>query len=72
MRATETKQKVVPDIWRCAASMIERFGDGADIAAATCADAFQNHGDLDGQRVWLNVVKAINRLQRVEPGETMQ
>lgn len=58
------------DIWRCAALMIKRYGDMADIEAATRADAFQNEGDLDGQRAWLTILKAIDALRRVQQGET--
>lgn len=64
--------QTIPDTWRVAAFMIERYGEFADVEAAELADEFHNRGDLDGQRVWLNVLNAIDRLQRVQPGETAQ
>lgn len=60
------------DIWRCAALMIKGYGKTADIEAASRADEFQKQGDLDGQRTWLRIVKAIDALQNVQPGEMKQ
>ena len=62
---------MIPDIeiWRCAALMLKRYGDIADIEAASRADEYQSKGELDGQRVWLRILKAIDALQKVEPGE---
>jgi hypothetical protein len=60
------------DIWRTAAEMLKGYSDTADIEAAARADALQDKGDLEGQRVWLRVLKAIDELQKVQPGETAQ
>jgi hypothetical protein len=60
------------DIWRTAAEMIKGYGDTADIEAAARADALQDKGDLEGQRVWLLVLNAIDELQKVQPGEVAQ
>jgi hypothetical protein len=56
------------DIWRCANELIKEHGDEAGTAAAVLGDAFFEKGDLDGQRVWMRVAKAIDQLQRVESG----
>ena len=60
------------DIWRSANELIKQFGDTADIEAATRADALLNKGDLEGQRIWLRILTAIDELQKVLPGETAQ
>ena len=38
------------------------------IQAAMRADAMLDKGDLDGAAVWRRIVKAIEELQRAEPG----
>jgi hypothetical protein len=57
------------DIWRCAALMIKGYGDTADIEAAAKADALLAKGDIEGQRVWMQIAKAIDELRTVKPGE---
>ena len=57
------------DIYRTANLLIEKHGDNAVIAAAMKADAMLDKGDLDGQRVWKAIVKAIEELQRGERKE---
>ena len=59
------------DIYRSAALLIESHGEDAVIEAAMRADAMLDKGDLDGQRVWKAIVRAIEELQRggrEEPG----
>lgn len=58
------------DIWRCAALMIKRYGDTADIEAAARADEYEARGERDGQRVWLRIARAIDDLQSVREYET--
>jgi hypothetical protein len=60
------------DIWRSANEFIKEFGDTADIEAAARADALLANGDLEGQRVWLRILTAIDELQKVQLGETRQ
>ena len=60
------------DIWRSANELIKEFGDTADIEAAARADALLAKGDLEGQRVWLRILTAIDELQKVQLGETRQ
>jgi hypothetical protein len=57
------------DIWRSAALMIKGYGDTADIEAAAKADALLAKGDIEGQRVWMQIAKAIDELRTVKPGE---
>ncbi len=39
------------------------------IHAAMKADALLEKGDLDGQRVWLRIVKTIEALLETQPGD---
>jgi hypothetical protein len=57
------------DIWRSANELIKQFGDTADIEAAARADALLGKGDLDGQRVWLRILKAIDEMQKAPFGK---
>ena len=60
------------DIWRCAQLMIANYGDAADVEAAAEADAMLAEGDIDGQRVWMRIARAIDELRTVKPGEPKQ
>lgn len=60
------------DIWRCAQLMINNHGDEAAMEAATMADDFLSKGNIEAQRVWCRIIKAIDDLQKVQPGETKQ
>ena len=62
------------DIYRSAALLIKKHGEDAVIEAAMKADAMLDDGDLDGQRVWKAIIKAIEELQRGErkTGEPLQ
>jgi hypothetical protein len=56
------------DIYRTANLLIEQFGaDDAPLIAARRADALLGLGDLDGQRVWKSVLRAIEELTRATP-----
>jgi len=57
------------DIWRCAALMINNYGSEADTEAAAYADEHFAKGELDGQRVWMRIARAIDELRTVKPGE---
>jgi hypothetical protein len=60
------------DIWRCAQLMINNHGEEAAMEAATMADEFLSKGNIEAQRVWMRIAKAIDELQMVQPGETRQ
>ncbi len=50
------------DIYRSANELIKQHGDAADIEAARRADECLAAGDMDGEAVWLRIVKAIEEL----------
>ncbi len=50
------------DIYRSANELIKQFGDAADIEAAMRADKCLAAGDMEGEAVWLRIVKAIEEL----------
>ncbi len=50
------------DIYRSANELIEQHGDAADIEAAMRADERLAAGDVEGEAVWLRIVKAIEEL----------
>ncbi len=58
------------DIWRSANILIEQHGDDAALMAAQHADKLLAEGNIEGQRVFKEIVKAINELQRNKPGES--
>lgn len=55
------------DIYRAANELIKHHGDDAAIYASMRADELLANGDLDGQRVWLKIIKVIDGLQSHEP-----
>lgn len=55
------------DIWRTAATLMQLYGEAATSNTAQRADAFHEEGDFDGVVVWLNVVRAIEQLERQTP-----
>ena len=61
------------DIYRSAKLLIDQHGDEAPIHAAMRADEFLDQGNLDGERLWLRIVRVIEELQRDRPkaGEAM-
>ncbi len=54
------------DIYRSANEFIKQFGDAADIEAAMRADECLAAGDVEGEAVWLRIVKAVEELQSEE------
>ncbi len=57
------------DIWRSANLLIQQHGDQADLEAAQRADAMLDKGDMDGRRVWLDILEKVMELQRKGPAE---
>ena len=58
------------DVYRSANELIKQYGDAANIDAAMRADELMDAGDMDGEAVWLRIVKAIEELQSEErPGD---
>ncbi len=50
------------DIYRSANEFIKQYGEAADIEAAMRADGCLAAGDMEGEAVWLRIVKAIEEL----------
>ena len=57
------------DIYRSAKLLVDRHGDEAPIFAAMEADAMLDKGDLDGQAVWLRILKAVENMLTDKPGD---
>jgi hypothetical protein len=57
------------DVYRSAKLLIDQHGDEAAIHAAMRTDELLDAGDLDGVAVWRRIIRAIEELQRKEPGE---
>ncbi len=58
------------DIYRSANELIEQHGKDAPIHAAMRADELMEAGDMEGEAVWLRIVKAIEELLSEErPGD---
>ncbi len=55
------------DIYRSAKLLIDQHGEDAPIYAAMQADKRAEAGDLEGRRVWLRVLKAVEELERTRP-----
>ena len=62
------------DIYRSAVLLIKRYGEDAAFEAAARADGLLDEGDLDGQRVWKAIIRAIENIQCEDPeeGERLQ
>ncbi len=56
------------DIYRSANLLVKQHGEDTPIHAAMRADAMLEAGDLDGYAVWKRVLRAVEELQRKEPG----
>ena len=60
------------DIYRTASILVKEYGlEQAPLMAAKRADVLLDLGDVDGQRVWKNVLRAVQELIRRDrrPGE---
>ncbi len=55
------------DIYRTANALIKQHGDRAELYAAMRADELLEAGDMDGRRVWLRVLEAVQELTSKEP-----
>ncbi len=57
------------DTCRSANELIKQYGEAADIEAAMRADERLAAGDMEGEAVWLRIVKAIAELLSKERPE---
>jgi hypothetical protein len=62
------------DIYRSAKVLIDQHGEDAPIWAAQKADAMLESGNLDGKRLWLKILEAVEELLSKErpPGAMVQ
>ncbi len=56
-----------PDIYRTAQSLIREHGDKAAEQAARKVEAMMDCRDLNGQRTWRWVLRAVDQLQSKQP-----
>ncbi len=56
------------DIYRSAKLLVDQHGEDAAAEAAMRADKMLAGGNMEGKRVWVRFMKAIEELQRQEPG----
>ncbi len=56
------------DTYRSANELIKQHGDAADIEAAMRADERLAAGDMEGEAVWLRILKAIAELLASQDG----
>lgn len=59
------------DIYRSATAMIDQHGSAAAIEAAMRADKQSVEGDVDGLRIWLRILLAIDELQGAGTARTL-
>jgi hypothetical protein len=60
------------DVYRAANILVKEYGaEEAPLMAAKRAEALLDLGDVDGQRVWKGVLRAVQELIRLDrtPGE---
>ena len=53
-------------IYQAATVLIEKYGEDAPIEAALRADELLDRGDIDGERVWIKIGKAVDELLATE------
>ena len=51
------------DIWRAANLLLKQHGENAEIVAAQRADEMLERGEIEGQRVWLRIRRAVAQWQ---------
>ncbi len=56
-------------VYRTANELIEQHGEDAPIHAAMRADELMEAGDMEGEAVWLRIVKAVEELLAKERPE---
>ncbi len=56
------------DTYRSANLLVKQHGEDAPIHAAMRADELLEAGDPDGCAVWKRILRAVEELQRAEPG----
>ena len=57
------------DIYRSAHELIKQHGEDVPVLAAMRADELMEAGDMEGEAVWIRIVKAIEELLSEERPE---
>jgi hypothetical protein len=57
------------DIYRAAQALVKQHGEDAAKHAAQRHDELLESGDVDWAVVWKKIIRAVEELQRVEPGD---
>jgi len=55
------------DVWRAANLLIQQHGEGAAREAARLGGLTVGKGDLEGERVWVEILKVIKTLLETKP-----
>lgn len=55
------------DIYSSANELIKQYGKDAPIHAAMRADELMEKGDMEGPRVWIRIVRAVEELLSKKP-----
>lgn len=55
------------DIWIVANQCLQQHGEDAELTAAQRADELMPKGDIDGSRVWRQVLDRIKQLKNTSP-----
>jgi len=55
------------ETYRAAKELIKQFGDAADSEAAMHADECLAAGNMEGEAVWLRILRAVEELLLREP-----
>ena len=55
------------DLYRSAAEMLKQHGEDASVQAAMKSDAMLAKGDMEGAKVWREIVKKIDILRTQKP-----
>ncbi len=59
------------DIYRSANLLVKQHGEDAPTHAAMRADAMLAKGDLDGLRVWKQILRAVGKLRKAGLGSVV-
>jgi hypothetical protein len=55
------------EIWACAHTVMQRYGDAAAFHAAQRADELLLQNDYEGHRIWIHILRRIEDLEQKRP-----
>lgn len=59
------------DVWRSANLLIQQHGGSAEWEAARLVERAREKGDAEGERVWVEILKASSVLRNTKPDGQM-